>query len=284
MGTKFYSQARARFNFLNFVKRLVISTFAVSLFFVLTQDIQIFPGIIRGFLGSKGEVPAGIEEFSLTTSDQERILVWKKESPFPRRREVFLFFHGNAESLSTSVPLQAFLASHGYSSYVIEYRGYPGTTGYPSEAGIYRDGEASIEFLLIKERVTPGEVVVVGNSIGTGPAAFIAQKFKVKALVLIAPYTSLRALVEQMPVIGYLAPFLKYNFPSDKYVSLLSKTCVVAVHGKRDGTIPYMHSLTLKDAYRGTGSFTLLSSDKAGHNDIFREMKGEILRSSCLCK
>lgn len=269
--------------FVRFGKRLVIATITVASFFVFTQDIQIFPGIVPGYLFSQGTAPSGTTEFKLTTSDGEHILVWKSDSNLPRRKEVILFFHGNAESLSSSKHLQRWLASQGYTNYALEYRGYSGTTGFPSESGIYRDGEAAIEFLLSKEGVSGNDIILMGNSIGTGPASFIANRYKVRSLVLLAPYSSLKALVEEIPFIGYLSPLLKYQFPTEEFIAGLKETCVVVAHGKKDGTIPYAHSVRLRSAYQGSGTFTLLLSEKAGHNDILQSVRGDLLKAVQRC-
>jgi acetyl esterase/lipase len=277
MSLEHEQKAPAPLRMLRFGNRLVIATFCVALFFVFTQDIQIFPGIILGLFSSQGPVPIGTEEFKVTTSDAEQILVWKRVSSLPRKREVMLFFHGNADFLWSAAHVQSWLASHGYTNYALEYRGYPGTTGFPSELGLYRDGEAAIEFLLAKEQISSKDVIIMANSIGSGPAAYIADKYKVKTLVLLAPYRSLKAVVEEMPLIGYLSPFLKYSFPTETFISQLTETSVVVAHGMRDNTIPYTHSVTLKSAYRGAGTYTLLLPENAGHNDILRAVRGEIL-------
>jgi pimeloyl-ACP methyl ester carboxylesterase len=264
--------------FMRFSKRLLIATLTVALFFVLTQDIQIFPGILSGYFFRQGTLPSGTTEFNLTTTDGERILVWKRDSNLPRRKEVILFLHGNAESLSSSKHLQRWLASQGYTNYALEYRGYSGTTGFPSESGIYRDGEAAIEFILNKESVSGNDIIVMGNSIGTGPASYIAHKYKVRGLVLLAPYSSLKTLVEEMPVLGYLSPFLKYKFPTEEFIAGLKETCVVVAHGKKDDIIPYAHSVRLQSVYQGTGKFSLLLSEKAGHNNILQSVKGDLMK------
>ena len=268
---------------LNFFKRIVISTVLVSTFFVLTQDFQIFPGALAAFFSSSPLVPDDVQETKVTTRDGETVSVWRVQAKGTPRRQVILLFHGNAESLSSIVSIQRWFASLGFTSYAVEYRGYAGNTGFPSEQGIYLDSEAAMDLLVKNENITAQDVVIFGNSIGSGPAAYTAQKYGVGTLVLVAPYTSLTDIVRDLPFFGYLHPFLWYRFPVQEYTAKLTNTCVVAAHGKLDSTIDYHHSEELNRSYRGTRSYTLILSDGAGHNDIFGAVSDDIAKALDAC-
>lgn len=253
----------------HFFYRAAIATIVVSAVFILTQDIQVFPGTIGSLLGNPPIAPKDVEEILLPTHDGERIVVWRVEATTPKRKQVVFILHGNAETVANALYVQRWLQSLGFTSYALDYRGFGKSSGWPSERGIYIDADATIKLILRREQIIPTNLIVLGNSIGAGPAAYVAAKYKSGTLVLIAPYTSLTNVVSEIPLLGYLSPFLWTSFPTKEFIGKLSDTCVVAAHGRNDSTIPYHHSLELKNSYKGARSYVLLSSDVAGHNDIF---------------
>jgi len=264
---------------ITFVVRLLAATVVVGAFFVLTQDFQIFPGV--GI--SPTTPPEDVTEFTVTTSDGEKITAWRVTAAAPAQPKVALLFHGNAQSLTSFVNVQRWFAQHGFTNYAVSYRGYGKSTGFPSEEGIYRDGEAVMELLLTNERLMPNDVVVFGNSIGTGPAAYIAARFNTNSLILIAPYADLPTLVSELPFFWVLSPFLRYHFPVREYVGQLVDTCVIAAHGERDTTIPFHHATTVRAAYSGSKTFSLIAARHAGHNDILSHTHAEVMQKLRTC-
>ena len=265
-------------------RRLVVATLGFSLFFILTQELQIFPGLVQSLiLQGKNHPPRGIDVLTITSQDGTNVVVWHMKSPEAGKR-VAILFHGNADNVASFVPLQRWLASAGIGSYSVEYRGYSGRgSGWPSERGLYEDGEAAFELARREEGIDAKDMIVLGSSIGTGIASHVAATFNPKALILLSPYTSLTEMVREMPLFGYLSPFLWYEFPSLKNIAKLRDTCVIAAHGHRDTVIPFQHSLRLRDAYRGASSFQLLESEQAGHYGILGYTDSQILTALSDC-
>lgn len=261
----------------NFSRRLVGATLVVSLFFVLTQELQIFPGLLHS-LTLQGDAlpPEGVDALTAISKDGSPVTVWRMRGVGGTKR-VALIFHGNADRLPSFVRVQQWLAESGITSYSVEYRGYRGLdSGWPSEHGLYEDGAAAFELMRREEGIDSDEAIVLGSSIGTGIASHVAATFHPKALVLLSPYTSLNDLVREMPLFGYLSPFLWYRFPTLDNIRALRQSCVIAAHGHRDTVIPFQHSVRLKGAYQGASTFTLLESADAGHNDILMYTKDQI--------
>ena len=175
------------------VKRMIIAVFrmvafiaAIVIIIVYTQDYLVFPGL----LAATPIVPKNVEALTVITKDKEHISVWRVAAKENQRKPVVLLFHGNGQNVETFEGIQKWFSALGFNNYSVEYRGFGASSGFPSEKGIYLDGEASIEFLIEKEHISPHEIIVFGFSIGTGPAAYIASKYKVGTLVLIAPQVS----------------------------------------------------------------------------------------------
>jgi len=135
----------------------------------------------------------GFKEINLTTSDGKRIVSWYK--PPIRKSPTIVFFHGNSGNLSYRI--QKFIAltdKTGYGLLAVDYRGYGRSDGSPSEKGIYLDAESAIDYLL-KNGAKEKDIVLYGESLGTGVAIQTALKYKaLKAVILEAPFTSLPAL------------------------------------------------------------------------------------------
>jgi len=108
---------------------------------------------------------------------------------------------------------------------------------------ILEDSEAVYDFLVTKLRIDPSDLILFGRSIGSGPAAYLASRKPVGALVLMSAFTSIRAVVKDLA--GKWATYLiKERFNNLEYISkVLCPTFLV--HGVRDSLIPFKHSQDL---------------------------------------
>lgn len=116
-------------------------------------------------------------------SDGESIKVWVVQRPGPR---AIIYFGGNAEDVSYNLPsFRSAFPEH--SLYLVNYRGYGGSSGRPSERGLLSDAIAVYEHVR-RER---GRVSVLGRSLGSGVAVHVASEREVERLALVSPYDSL---------------------------------------------------------------------------------------------
>ena len=271
--------------FLKIARRVCIATLCVATFFIVTQDFQVFPLLVRKFFSPASPPPPPREVDVLTpiSSDGSSVLVWRLRAPGPRPR-VELLLHGNGDVVGSFLRVQRWLASLGITTYSMEYRGYNGAdSGWPSEQGLYDDADASFQLMLREEGIEAKDSIVLGSSIGTGIASHVAARFHPGVLVLLSPYTSLPDVVAQSALLRYLTPFLWYQFPSERNIASLRSTCVVAAHGRRDTIIPFEHSERLRRVYAGESAFTLLDSSEAGHNDIIGAVQPRIPEAIRTC-
>jgi pimeloyl-ACP methyl ester carboxylesterase len=116
-------------------------------------------------------------------SQGERIRVWLVARPGPR---ALLYFGGNAEDVAGNVELFA-RAFPDRSLYLVNYRGYGGSSGRPSEKGLVADALAAFD---LAQQEHPA-VAVMGRSLGSGVAVQLASTRPVERLVLVAAYDSL---------------------------------------------------------------------------------------------
>jgi fermentation-respiration switch protein FrsA (DUF1100 family) len=164
-----------------------------------------------------------------------------------------LYFHGNGGTLAGASVSNRAIAEAGVGVLLVEYRGYGGNAGEPSEEGFYRDADAALRWLEAQE-IAPTDTVVIGNSIGSGSATYTTAQLVQRgsppaALILIAPFTSLpEAASDQLWWLPVHA-FMRDTFPNQKRLEELSQVPVLIQHGTEDNVVGYSHGQALAQAY-----------------------------------
>lgn len=254
---------------------IVLALAAIPAGLYLAQDVLLFPEVLAS-LGTKsrihGKVPAEVEAYFLETPDGESLEVWRLkgegEGTDPKPR-VAIVLSGNGGTLHGFLAYQRWLQKLGITNYGFDYRGFGHSSGWPSEEGIYTDTDAVLEHVTTREEVEPGEITIVGISIGTGPATRLAKLHKAPALVLFSPYTDIASVVRAIPEYRFFTSLLRYEFPTHQWFRELDDTCIVIAHGLRDRTIRPEHSYNLEKLRHGAGNVSLIVEPEAHHNDLF---------------
>jgi pimeloyl-ACP methyl ester carboxylesterase len=207
---------------------------------VLLQDLQIVPALLKEL--ELESLPEGVKQFSVPVEPGVVLEVWSYGSG----RIPLLFLHGNADTVETFFQHQVNAAKQGYVVYQFDYRGVGRSTGWPSEEGLYRDATRVLEFICEREKCKAQNIVVIGQSLGSGPACFLAEKFQIVRLILYTPYTSLPAVVRQRPILRFLVPFVWYVFPNlprlQRWAEQQDSRELILVHGHKDTVITFTHS------------------------------------------
>ena len=152
-------------------------------------------------------------------------------------RPSIVFFHGNGGSLALAAQETQGFVAEGYGVLLVEYRGYGGNPGSPSEDGFYRDGRAAMAFLRAKG-IAPARTVIIGHSLGTGTASQMAKEFAPVALILLAPFTSLPdAAAEALPFVP-ARWLVRGQFDNLAKVPGLALP-VLILHGNADRVVPF---------------------------------------------
>ena len=200
--------------------------------YLFQRQLLYYPDRSRPYLGALAQL--GVREVAMSTADGLSLLSWYL--PARGERPVILYFHGNGGHIGYRAGRIERFAREGYGVLMLEYRGYGGNPGVPSEAGLYLDAEAALEFLET-EGVTGDRLVLYGESLGSGVAVQAAIGRTRGALVLEAPFTSIAAVAQ------YHFPFVPAAvLASDRFDSLSRIGQVTApilmLHGARDGVVP----------------------------------------------
>jgi fermentation-respiration switch protein FrsA (DUF1100 family) len=181
---------------------------------------------------SVGVIGAGIE--TLTTADGEKLLLWY--APSRAGMPTILYFHGNAGEIGDRPLRFNYYHSRGFGVAYLSYRGFGGSSGSPSEAGLITDANAAYDWLIARS-VEPGRIVLLGESLGSGVAVQLAAKREVGALALEAPYTSTAEVAAKIYWWLPVHALMKDQFKSIDFIVAVVAPLLI-IHGKEDRLVP----------------------------------------------
>lgn len=176
---------------------------------------------------------------TLHTRDNKTLKSWY--IPARENKPTLLYLHGNAGHIGYRMPLAREFIKSGLGLFLLEYRGYGGNKGSPTENGLYEDSETAMNYL-IKQGINTPNIVVFGESLGTGVATKLASEHQFCALVLQSPFTSLTNLSRQHYPWLLLKPWDQFN--SIERIKKIH-TPLLVLHGTMDRIVPYSEGLTI---------------------------------------
>jgi fermentation-respiration switch protein FrsA (DUF1100 family) len=203
----------------------------VGLMYIAQRSLMYHPERLRTPPAAAGLSDA--QEVVLDTADGEKVIVWYV--PPKRDLPVVLYFQGNAGALRDRVTRFRALAGDGYGLVALSYRGYGGSTGSPSEAGLIADAQAAYAFAAARTR--PERIVVFGESLGTGVAVALAATYRIGGLMLQAPFTSAAEIGARAYWFLPVQLLMKDPFRSDALIARVAAPLLV-LHGARDNVVP----------------------------------------------
>lgn len=207
-----------------------------------------------------------MQTIEIETRDHLRLQAWyKKASP---SRPTILYLHGNAGHIGYRMNIVRPLLKQGYGVLLLEYRGYGGNPGKPTEAGLYEDARTAIEFLK-QHHTSMSQMILFGESLGCAIAVQMALENNACALILQTPFTSLTDVAH----VHY--PWLFFMSPWDKYDSIHKidqiRMPILIIHGTDDQVVPYAQGRAL---FEKAHSFkTLLTLKNRNHYDLWHDDK-----------
>lgn len=203
-----------------------------------------------------------LQTVALSTADGLMLHAWYLAPA--AGQPMLVYFHGNGGNLGDRAGRLRRFAAAGLGVLLVEYRGYGGNPGRPTEAGLYADARAALDFAAA--RAIPTERLVLwGESLGSGVAVRMASERPVAAVVLEAPYTSLVDVARRQYPWLPAGLLVADRFPSRDRIGQVTAPLLV-LHGERDAVIPVAQGRALLAATPGPheGWF----SPDAGHTDL----------------
>lgn len=209
------------------------------------------------------------QEVWLTTKDDIRLNAALVRQAKPKG--AILYLHGNRGSLKRCLAQTRQFDNMGYDILVLDYRTYGKSEGkLENEAQMYADAQLAYDYL--SERYD--NITIVGYSMGSGMASFLAANNPTKALLLIAPYVSIVDMKNKY--IPFVPNFLlKYQFRTDRNLAKVSCPTIL-VHGHNDEVIPFDSSTKLNKLFP---SSEVVGLPGVGHRRvIFHDAIGDAMK------
>ncbi len=210
--------------------------------------------------------PDGAFEVWFTTADGIRLHGWFFENPTNPETTTIIFFHGNTGNIRDVDWVGQRLHERGFNVLLFDYRGYGASEGdAENETGLYADGDAALDFVIKEKGVTPKNIVLYGQSLGTTVVADVASRRDVGAVILESGLSSASSLAgHALPWLPQRLHFLgKNRFESAQKLAKV-KAPVLIAHGDPDPVIPASEARLLFSA--ANEPKRLLIFPGAGHN------------------
>jgi uncharacterized protein len=238
---------------------LVLFAVMCSILYFLQERLIFFPEKLHKNYRFSFSLP--FKEVRIKTDDNITLhsILFKSTAS----KGVIFYLHGNAGSIASWGDVAAVYTDLGYDVFMPDYRGYGKSEGKISgEDGLFRD--VQLVYNTLKETYDEQDIIVLGYSIGTGPAAKLAALNKPKLLILQAPFYNFKDLVKNIyPFVpGFLA---KYRFNTNHFIRQCSMP-VIIFHGEQDEIVYYGSSLKLKRLMKPAD--TLITLKGEGHNGM----------------
>ena len=185
---------------------------------------------------SEDKISVDIENVRIKTSDNIELLGWYHEKNL-KDFKTLIFFHGNAGSLENRIHKLNHFRDMNINFLIIAWRGFSGNNGNPSEQGLYEDGKSAIDWL-IKKGVSEKNLILYGESLGTGVATHLAQNKNYAGVILETPFTSMIDAAKKFYPYIPVKLLLKDKFENYKKIKNINSPILI-MHGEVDQLVPF---------------------------------------------
>ena len=219
---------------------------------------------------------AGVEAVTFETTDGLRLGGWFVAASGPSPRVTVLVFNGNAGNRAHRGALAAAFHHHGLQVLLLDYRGYGGNPGAPTENGLAADSRAARSYLAGRADVDASRIVYFGESLGTAVAIDLAVEHPPAALVLRSPFTSMADVGQHHYPFLPVRLLLRDRFAAIDQIRRI-RVPLLVIAGGHDRIVPIENSRRLYDA--AVAPKTLLVLPDADHNDYALLAGDEMFRA-----
>lgn len=203
------------------------------------------------------------ESFELIAEDGVRLRGWLVGGSAHRPQPLVIYFGGNGEEVSWLV--SEFSRASDWAALLVNYRGYGLSQGQPSEAMLYRDALALYDRTTLRPDIDSRRVIIMGRSLGTGVATYLASQRPVAGVVLVSPYDSLVQVAHGAYPFLPVDLLLRHRFASAARAPSIHAP-LLALVAARDDVVRPERSRLLVQAWGGPAQLEML--DGVDHNTI----------------
>jgi fermentation-respiration switch protein FrsA (DUF1100 family) len=188
----------------------------------------------NNYFGDKLEV--NIEKVKIKTPDKINLLSWFHKKDLKKFKTI-IYFHGNAGTLENRIHKLNHFKDMNVNFLIISWRGFSGNDGKPSEEGLYVDGNSAINWLK-NLGLSEEDIIIYGESLGTGVATEIAQNRNFAGLVLETPFTSMVEAAKNFYPYIPVGLLLKDKYKNNLKIKNINIP-VLVMHGESDQIVPF---------------------------------------------
>ncbi len=254
---------RARKALLVLAGSLILLSGLFSIFVMLFENNFLYHPTRDGNWNLPGTTSIPVEDVALQTSENIRLHAWHARSRNPRY--TILWLHGNAGNITNRFETMIDLVqTHEVDVLLPDYRGYGKSEGSPSEEGFYRDAKAAYDHL-VDQGVPPDKIIILGISLGGGPACDLASRVPSAGLILQSTFTNVPDMASRMFPVLPIRKLVRTQFDNLAKIANI-RVPKLLIHGRLDELIPFQMGEQLHEA--AAEPKTALWLEGADHNSI----------------
>ncbi|MDH5804755.1 MAG: alpha/beta fold hydrolase [Gemmatimonadota bacterium] len=246
----------------------VLVAYLLLLFFLWKmQDNLVFPG---PHFPLPAPAEAGLlgELVSVTAEDGTELRGWflppADSTEAPQGFPTLVWFYGNMEGIGVLEAVFKEFRPPNMALFVMDYRGYGGSDGSPSERALLKDVDAVWNYVTARDDVDTTRMAIYGRSIGSVFALYAAEQFPVRAVVLDSPLSNARDMAARH---YKLVPRFLLHLELDNLARAHNITApLLVLHGSNDFIAPVDMGRAVAEAGRAR---ELVIFEGAGHNDLY---------------
>ena len=185
---------------------------------------------------SGDQLLVSVEKIKIKTKDNIELLSWYHNKNINDYKTI-LFLHGNAGTLENRIHKINHFKDMNINFLLVAWRGFSGNKGKPTEKNLYEDARSAVQWLESKG-IKKNNIIIYGESLGTGVATEIAQNKNFAGIILESPFTSMiEAGKDKYPYLP-VKFLLKDKYESEKKIKNI-KSPILIMHGKVDNIVPF---------------------------------------------
>ena len=219
---------------------IILAYIGITIFIYFYQRNLLYHPSENNYLNDK--ITFEYEELFINTDDNISLKSWFIKKDLSKFKTI-LFFHGNAGNLLNRVHKLNELNKLNVNILLISWRSFSGNKGKPSEKNFYHDGNRVVEWLN-DQGINKNDIILYGESLGTGVATELASKNKFAGVILESPFTSIadsaKIYYPYLPV----NLLLKDRYDSKNKIKKINSPILI-MHGKKDNIVPQKMGLEL---------------------------------------
>jgi fermentation-respiration switch protein FrsA (DUF1100 family) len=242
---------------------LLVLVLIIAAVWLMQRRLIYFPD--RSAPPPAAHVVPGAEDVTLHTADGLSLTAWLVRPRTKDRRLGVLVAPGNAGNRLARASLARELADLGLTVLLIDYRGYGGNPGRPTETGLARDVRAARAYLINEADVPADRLIYYGESLGAAVVTSLAAEHPPAGLVLRSPFTDLAAVGREHYPLLPVRLLLRDRYPVADLIARVDAPTVV-VYGTADAIVPPAQSIGVAEAAKGP--VRVVAVDGADHNDV----------------